>query len=330
MADEDQMPRALSVRGVADAEDAKAALTFLRSLAGDDPLTATIDVVDEDELDRLSTLATTGRARDAAWMPLLISTPPSIVAYAGIVDLATGSSSSAALAADLAVIDDGADVLRHLLLEVSERAGRRRRDEAHVWLRRAGEAEYAVAADAGFGLVRRLGIFGLDLADADPEWIDPRRGAQHDLRVRAYVPDVDEDAVADVLAAAYAGTADGGWDVTLLRRRADTSWFRAEDLLVAEDTTSGELAGLIWLKRRSPDVGELYNLAIHPRSHGRGLGRRLLAEGVAHLRSIGCGHMLLWVDLANARAVRLYTSAGFEPVWEDAFVVRTIRTPEAR
>lgn len=333
MAQDEATPKAFAVREIADAHAASDALSYLRALAGDDPLTSTIDVVDEDERARLSELATNGRITDPAWIPLLVSDAASIVAYAGIIDVPPDATPAGVMAADVAVTDGGTDALRHLLLEVSERAGRRRRDEAHVWLRRAGDRECDVAAEAGFGLVRRLSILGLDLAantaahsDAHADADD---GEMRDLVVRAYVPDADDGCVADLLASAYAGTADGGWDVARLQERARAPWFRAEDLLLAEDLSSGALVGLCWTKRRSAAVGELYNLAVHPRGHGEGIGTQLLARGIAHLRDAGCRHLLLWVDAANAPALRLYTSAGFRPVWDDAFVVRTMRTPQA-
>ncbi|MFP4636454.1 MAG: GNAT family N-acetyltransferase, partial [Nitriliruptoraceae bacterium] len=98
------------------------------------------------------------------------------------------------------------------------------------------------------------------------------------------------------------------------RRGAD--WFRAEDLLLAVDD-DGTLLGLHWLKRRDATTGEVYNLAVHPRAQGRGAGPRLLAAGLAHLHAVGCRQVLLWVDLANQRAVRLYRAQGFATRWVD-------------
>jgi mycothiol synthase len=93
-------------------------------------------------------------------------------------------------------------------------------------------------------------------------------------------------------------------------------WFRAEDLLVAE-APDGRLLGLHWLKRREADVGEVYNLAVHPDGQGQRLGPLLLAAGLAHLRAVGCEDVLLWVDRANDRAVRLYEGEGFTTRWDD-------------
>ena len=80
-----------------------------------------------------------------------------------------------------------------------------------------------------------------------------------------------------------------------------------------------------WTKRRGEGVGEVYNLAVAPDGQGHGLGRRLLDAGLRHLRGIGCGEVLLWVDLANEAAIRLYTTAGFTARWEDIAFIRHAR-----
>ena len=189
-----------------------------------------------------------------------------------------------------------------------------------VWVRRADEALRATAATAGFRIVRRLGVLGRHLDVPDPVGLD-------EVRIRAFCPGQDDAAVLAVLQAAYAGSADGGWRAEDLELRQGWPWFRAEDLLLAEveaaDTGDGEgggrrwVAGLHWLKRRSSTVGEVYNLAVHPEAAGQGLGPALLDAGLVHLRRVGCDEVVLWVDLANERAVRLYHDRGFATRWED-------------
>jgi mycothiol synthase len=188
-----------------------------------------------------------------------------------------------------------------------------------VWVRHAQPADVVCATDEGYGVDRRLGVLG--------RWLDtplPDRTEVAGTTVRPYRPDSDDEGVVDVLAAAYAGTADGGWDLARFRERRGLPWFRPEDLLVAQDD-DGWIAGVHWLKRRGAEVGEVYNLAIHPRAQGRGLGAVLLAAGLHQLAEVGCRDALLWVDLANERAVRLYISQGFTTRWEDVAFARTLR-----
>ena len=89
-------------------------------------------------------------------------------------------------------------------------------------------------------------------------------------------------------------------------------------------TADGDVAGIHWTKRRDDETGEVYNLAVHPGAQGGRLGAVLLRAGLAHLQECGCRRVMLWVDLANERAVRLYTAQGFEVAWEDVALGRSL------
>jgi mycothiol synthase len=184
-----------------------------------------------------------------------------------------------------------------------------------VWIRRVDDAVRDAAAAAGFHPVRTLAILGRDLPTGQPV-PDPPAG----ISVRAYRPGDDAEVVR-VLADAYAGTDDGGWDLETFRERTTWDWFHPADLLVA-DAGDGRLLGLHWLKRRDPTTGEVHNLAIHPEAQGRGLGPVLLHAGLHHLAATGCDEVLLWVDRANDRAVQLYTREGFVTRWDDVAFAR--------
>lgn len=179
-----------------------------------------------------------------------------------------------------------------------------------VWVRHVDIGDLAPAVAAGYRVDRRLGVLGRVLYDVPA--IDPPPGTV----VRAYREDADDEAVVDVLAAAYEGTGDGGWDLARFRDRRRLPWFQPEDLLLAVDA-DGLVGGLHWLKRRDAMTGEVYNLAVHPSAQGRGLGPVLLHAGLAHLRAGGRSEVILWVDRANERAVALYTGRGFETRWDD-------------
>jgi mycothiol synthase len=80
------------------------------------------------------------------------------------------------------------------------------------------------------------------------------------------------------------------------------------------------LLGFHWTKWHAHDseempahepVGEVYVLAVHPEAQGLGLGRALLAAGLAHLYDRGCRLAVLYVDCSSSAAVALYRSAGF-------------------
>jgi ribosomal-protein-alanine N-acetyltransferase len=62
------------------------------------------------------------------------------------------------------------------------------------------------------------------------------------------------------------------------------------------------------------DEAELANIAVAPAERGRGVGARLLDEGLAQLASLGVRAVFLEVRGENAVAQRLYGSRGFAPV----------------
>jgi mycothiol synthase len=291
-------------------EDAAVALAVLTAEeeAGGVPL------VDEAERLRLERFAADGE-RTAGWAPIVAHLDGEVVGYGAVLVEEAGGAARG----DAAVIGQGAradafSALLGALADAAEAAGAPR---LQVWVRRAGESELEAALVAGFAIERRLGVLGRDLNEQVTE-----RGTPAGVEVRTYRPDEDDEAVVAVLANAYAGTDEAGWDLARFRERRSWPWFRAEDLLVAE-LEDGRLGGIHWLKRRGDGAGEVYNLAVHPDAQGRGFGPVLLQAGLEHLRRIGCHEVLLWVDLANDRAVRLYASQGFVTRWEDVAVART-------
>lgn len=288
--------------------DADAVLALL-DRAGDD---AGAPVVDEAERARLCELAE-GRSTPGH-QPAVIRRADAVIGYVGVLaarpDTARG---------DLAVSPDeaGTPVLSAGLeaaVELSRAASARRLE---IWLRRVDDTVVDRAAELGFVVERRLAVLGRSLRSS-PAVAPPPEG----LTIRGSRPD-DEPAIVDLLAEAYAGTAEAGWDLEALRARQAYDWFDPADLLVAVDG-GGSIVGIHWTKRRSDAVGEVYNLAVASRARGRGLGRALLAAGLDHLHRTGVDEVLLWVDTANEPAVELYTRNGFRVRWEDVALGREL------
>jgi len=280
-------------------------------------------LVDEAEHLRLRRFVGTGD-RVAGWQAVVGLDPngTGVLGYGGLVAAGPGERTFA----DVAVFvdaDAGASarglVLRRLLSEGGARADAVGLSDVQVWIRQVGDVEIDTAASVGFSVERRLGVLGRHLDDV--EVVAPGDG----WAIRAYRPDADDEAVVAALAAAYAGTDEGGWTLAQFRERRGYDWFDPADLLLVEDG-AGRIAGLHWLKRRSSDRGEVYNLAIDPTAQGAGLGAALLTAGLAHLRDLGCLDVMLWVDRANDRAVRLYEKYGFTTRWDDVAFRRTRAT----
>lgn len=165
---------------------------------------------------------------------------------------------------------------------------------AHAWAAR----ERRVAS-------RELLIMQRDLRAHPAQAPAPR----DDVAIRPFV-DADLPSLLAVNAAAFAHHPEQGeLDADHFAALAGTDWFRAEDILLAE--VGGRVAGFHWTKRHGDGLGEVYVLGVHPDAEGKGLGRALLDAGLAHLGDVGCDRVVLYVDGADQRPVRLYQSARF-------------------
>ncbi len=176
----------------------------------------------------------------------------------------------------------------------------------------------AVADAAGFPRRRDL----LQLRRPLPVPADhPARADAPALEIRPFRDGPDHhDADAWIRAnnRAFAGHPDQGHETraTVAARTAEP-WFDPDDLLLADDPARpGELAGACWTKRHpataeDPALGEIYVISVDPSHRGERLGPALVLAGLDHLASIGLGTAVLYVDLANASARRLYDDLGF-------------------
>lgn len=86
--------------------------------------------------------------------------------------------------------------------------------------------------------------------------------------------------------------------------------------LVAEDPAAaegGNIVGalVIWL---IVDEAHIATIAVHPDHRHRGIGRRLLAEGLLQAAERGAVKSLLEVSSGNAEALHLYYGFGFKAV----------------
>lgn len=204
---------------------------------------------------------------------------------------------------ELAVADD---TVAHRLLDavrslVAERGGGR----WDLWVHEVADPADTVAADAGLSVQRDLAVMRRPL-EQRPRVPAPAAG----VVVRAYRPGVDDGELLRVNNAAFAGHPEqGGWDETTLAERRRLPWFDPDGVLLA---WRGERAlGLHWTKIHPGRVGEVYVIGVAPDAQGLGVGRTLLAAGLAHLHDRGCRAALLYVDRANTAAVRMYEADGF-------------------
>lgn len=97
-------------------------------------------------------------------------------------------------------------------------------------------------------------------------------------------------------------------------------------VLLAEDA-QGALAGYLHIAASdtpacvtAPAV-ELKRLYVDPRRHSRGLGKRLLDEGIARALASGATRLWLGVWENNVRAQKFYTREGFTRAGEHLFML---------
>ena len=84
----------------------------------------------------------------------------------------------------------------------------------------------------------------------------------------------------------------------------------------------GAVVGTLFLQRDDDEEASIFGFAVEPSLQGRGIGRAALRRACEQLRADGARHISLDVDVANDRALGLYTSIGFTPVTtEDYFAL---------
>lgn len=201
-----------------------------------------------------------------------------------------------------------------------------------LWAHGESEAARALASALGFTRTRVLWQMRRSLVTPLPEVPLPPG-----IRLRTFLPGIDDEAWLAVNSAAFAQLPDqGGWSVDDLRRRTSESWFDPSGFLIATDD-SGDMVGFHWTKLHGGDhshgdgdhgrlhaegvdhshghghepLGEVYVIGVKPGSQGTGLGRALLVAGLRLLASRGLPQAMLYVDAANTPAIVLYSSLGF-------------------
>ncbi|WP_432497089.1 mycothiol synthase [Kineococcus gypseus] len=195
---------------------------------------------------------------------------------------------------------------RELLRAVEELAGGR---PVLLWAHGDVPAAAALAAGAGWRRARELLRLHRPVAGL-AQLAEP--ALPQGVVVRPFVPGADEDAWVAVNAASFADHPEQGrWTAADLLLREAEPWFDPSLLLLAHERGSTALLGSCWMKVQ-PHASELYVLGVHPDAAGRGLGRALLVRGLRAVARPGAPEEVeLYVDGANAPALRLYASLGF-------------------
>lgn len=182
-----------------------------------------------------------------------------------------------------------------------------------AWSHSDHPAAGRIAPRVGLARERELWVMQRPLDDSLPPV-----AAEAAYDVRAFRPG-DEEAVLEVNSLAFAQHPEQG-HMTLddFRERQAEDWFDPAGLLlaVAADDDSRVL-GFHWTKVHPAEpggerpFGEVYVVAVDPRSAGAGIGTVLTNAGLRHLRERGLDRVILYVEGDNTPAITVYDRAGF-------------------
>ncbi len=137
------------------------------------------------------------------------------------------------------------------------------------------------------------------------------------VTLRTFVPGQDEDEWLGLNGRAFAKHPEqGAWTRHDLEVRERESWFDPAGFFIAE--RDGRMAGFHWTKVHPEGIGEVYVVGVDPAGQGSGLGRALTLAGLNHLRDLGLGQAMLYVDEDNLPAIRMYEALGFTRARTDA------------
>jgi mycothiol synthase len=178
-------------------------------------------------------------------------------------------------------------------------------DKLRVWAHGNHPAGARIAQKFNFGVVRELDQMSTTIR----EWPQPTWPAG--VRVRAFQPGADEEAVIAVNADAFSWHPEqGSLTVPELVDAEQEKWFDPAGFFLAVNDND-DVLGFHWTKRHSTEVGEVYVVGVSPQAQGGGLGKALTLAGLNYLAQQGVSEIILYVESDNAPALAVYEKLGF-------------------
>lgn len=193
---------------------------------------------------------------------------------------------------------------------------RTRDSRIRLWAHGELSSAYGLAEDLGFVKSRELWQMRRSLYAPFPKSL-----ALSDISIRTFQVGSDEPAWLELNAQVFEDHPEQGRMTRAdLDVRISESWFDASGFLLATRIVDGieKLVGYHWTKVHGGqgqhghgEIGEIYVLGIAPSERGTGLAKALSIRGLEHLRDKGLPAAMLYVDVENTAAIKLYESLGF-------------------
>jgi mycothiol synthase len=149
--------------------------------------------------------------------------------------------------------------------------------------------------------------------------IDVKKSFFPGIRVRNLKPG-EEDLLADIQNQCFTGS----WGfcpntVEEIKFYLEWTGSQMEDVIAAESRESKDIIGYCWTHRvrrgaSARKRGRIHMFGVHPEYRGKGLGERLLSQGLKYLKTKGVEVAELTIDTQNRPAHTIYQSLGFKPI----------------
>jgi mycothiol synthase len=203
-----------------------------------------------------------------------------------------------------------------LAAELFHYASRRARElgarVVHVHVPEDNVAAKGLLSKLGFGFVRRFLELRRELSEA--HLLDEEQGNL----VSRYLQPGEEDKLTEIQNRSFAGT--WGYNPNTVEEivyRLNMTGSSPEDVILICE--GDKPIGYCWTAIEPAEntavgtgKGRIYMLGVDPDYQGRGIGKRALLAGLAHLKSEGTEVAELVVDSENPAACALYESGGFK------------------
>lgn len=201
-----------------------------------------------------------------------------------------------------------------LFYNALERARRAGGKVLHVCVPEEAHVCISFLKKLSFSPVRRF--YDLELALSR---VDAKKFFIQGIRVRNLKPG-EEDLLADIQNQCFTGSW-GFCPNTVEETKFYLEWTgtQMKDVIAAESRGSKDIIGYCWTHRVSREDsarkrGRIHMFGVHPEYRGKGLGKRLLLQGLKYLKMKGAEVAELTVDTQNRPAHTIYQSLGFEPI----------------